>query len=105
MDTGAILTTSANETLRFIHDRMPVVIEQKDFARWLDCKTQEPRHVADLMKPAQADFFEAIPVSDRVNKVANTGPDIQERAAEIMNEPKKSARAKQPEPDTQMKLF
>ena len=79
MDTGAILTTNASEDLRFIHDRMPVVIEQKDFARWLDCKTQEPRHVADLMKPVQADFFEAIPVSDKVNNFANTGPEIQER--------------------------
>lgn len=105
MDTGAILTTSANESLRFIHDRMPVMIEQKDFARWLDCKTQEPRHVADLLKPAQADFFEAIPVSDKVNKVANTGPDIQERADEIVAEAKTSARAKLAEPDTQMKLF
>jgi putative SOS response-associated peptidase YedK len=105
MDTGAILTTSANENLRFIHDRMPVVIEQKDFTRWLDCKTQEPRHVADLLKPAQADFFEAIPVSDKVNKVTNTGPDIQERVIENLEERKKPARAKPPEPDDQMKLF
>ncbi len=105
MDTGAILTTSANETLRPIHDRMPVVIEPKDFSRWFDCKTQEPRHVADLMKPAQADFFEAIPVSDRVNKVANMGPDILERAVEGMAEIKKPARQKPPESDDQMKLF
>jgi len=105
MDTGAILTTSASEDLRFIHDRMPVIIEQKDFARWLDCKTQEPRHVADLMKPAQADFFEAIPVSDKVNKVDNTGPEIQERFIETSAEVKKPARAKPLEPDNQMKLF
>lgn len=84
---------------------MPVVIEQKDFARWLDCKTQEPRHVADLMKPAQADFFEAIPVSDKVNNFANTGPKIQERVAETLEERKKPARTKPPEPDDQMKLF
>jgi putative SOS response-associated peptidase YedK len=105
MDTGAILTTSANENLRFIHDRMPVVIEQKDFTRWLDCKTQEPRHVADLLKPAQADFFEAIPVSDKVNNFANTGPEIQERVSETVEERKKPARAKPQEPDDQMKLF
>ncbi|WP_271893470.1 SOS response-associated peptidase [Candidatus Phyllobacterium onerii] len=105
MDTGAILTTSASEDLRFIHDRMPVIIEQKDFARWLDCKTQEPRHVADLLRPAQADFFEAIPVSDKVNKVDNTGSEIQERFVETSVEAKKPARVKPPEPDNQMKLF
>ena len=103
MDTGAILTTSASEDLRFIHDRMPVIIEQKDFARWLDCKTQEPRHVADLMRPAQADFFEAIPVSDKVNKVDNIGSEIQERFIETLAEAKKPERVKPPEPDNQMK--
>ncbi|MEF0939325.1 SOS response-associated peptidase [Rhizobium sp. BR 362] len=77
VDTGAILTTAANRAMRPIHDRMPVVIKPEDFTRWLDCKTQEPREVLDLMVPVQEDFFEAIPVSDRVNKVANMGPELQ----------------------------
>ena len=77
VDTAAILTTRANALIGSIHERMPVVIDPQDFARWLDCKTQEPREVADLMKPAQEDLFEMIPVSDRVNKVSNMGPDVQ----------------------------
>ncbi|MCD7109004.1 SOS response-associated peptidase [Rhizobium sp. DKSPLA3] len=77
MDTGAILTTRSNAAMAFIHDRMPVVIRPEDFARWLDCKTQEPRDVVDLMVPADDDLFDAVPVSDAVNKVANTTPDIQ----------------------------
>jgi hypothetical protein len=35
--------------------------------------------VADLMRPAEPGFFEAIPVSDLVNKVDNTGPELQQR--------------------------
>lgn len=77
VDTGAILTVSANAAISSIHNRMPVVIRQEDFSRWLDCKTQEPRDVANLMTQVDEDFFEAIPVSDRVNKVANMGPDLQ----------------------------
>ncbi|QRM54844.1 SOS response-associated peptidase [Sinorhizobium sp. BG8] len=77
VDTGAILTTDANSAIAPVHDRMPVVIRPEDFARWLDCKTQEPREVADLLSPVEDDFFEAVPVSDRVNKVANVGPDLQ----------------------------
>lgn len=77
VDTAAILTTRANALIGSIHERMPVVIDPQDFTRWLDCKTQEPREVADLMKPAQEDLFEMIPVSDRVNKVSNMGPDVQ----------------------------
>lgn len=78
VDTAAILTTAANSAIRPIHDRMPVVIRPEDFSRWLDCKTQEPREVSDLLQPVEEDFFEAIPVSDLVNKVANTGPEIQQ---------------------------
>lgn len=81
IDTGAILTTAANRSLESIHDRMPVVIGPEDFARWLDCRNCEPRDVADLLRPANDDLFEAVPVADLVNKVSNTGPVIQERVA------------------------
>jgi putative SOS response-associated peptidase YedK len=77
VDTGAILTTAANAAMASIHDRMPVVMKPEDFSRWLDCKGQEPREVADLMKPVEDDFFEAIPVTDKINKVANMGADLQ----------------------------
>ena len=76
-----IMTTRANATIRHIHERMPVVIEPEDFERWLDCKTQEPREISDLMRPVEEDFFEALPVSDLVNKVANMGPELQKPVA------------------------
>jgi len=76
IDTAAILTTAANDDLRPIHERMPVVIHQQDFTRWLDCRDQEPRDVADLMRPAEPGLFEAIPVSDKVNSYANMGPEV-----------------------------
>ena len=77
LDTAAILTTRANAAIRGIHDRMPVVIPPEEFSRWLDCKTQEPRAVADLIRPAPEELFEAIPVSDLVNTVSNMGPELQ----------------------------
>ncbi|RUU94716.1 SOS response-associated peptidase [Mesorhizobium sp. M1A.F.Ca.IN.020.03.2.1] len=104
VDTGAILTTRANAGTAHIHDRMPVVIEERDFARWLDCRTQEPRDVLDLLKPAEPDFFEAIPVSDLVNKVANTGPEIQERGM-VGPQPDKVRRQKPGADENQMTLF
>ena len=104
IDTAAILTTSANEALAPIHDRMPVVIRREDFARWLDCRTQEPRDVLDLLKPVQPDFFEAIPVSDRVNKVANLGPDLIEPVEAPAAVPKPKPNKKDEEQD-QLRLF
>lgn len=115
IDTGALLTTSANSAIAHIHHRMPVVIGEKDFARWLDCRTQEPRDVADLMKPADPDFFEAVPVSSLVNKVSNTGPEIQEAVEEQKAVPEQGSSSKEksgPESsgnkkpgDAQMSLF
>jgi len=102
MDTAAILTTAANAAIQSIHDRMPVVIKPEDFSRWLDCKTQEPRKIVDLMRPAQDDFFEAVPVSNLINKVANTGPEVQATAQPTV----KLVPKKQPEPPSaQLSLF
>jgi putative SOS response-associated peptidase YedK len=107
VDTAAILTTAANAAIRQIHDRMPVVIQPEDFSRWLDCRTQEPREVTDLFGPVADDYFEAIPISDKVNKVANTGPDIQAAvtpATMLDGDPK--GRSKPAAPDNgQMSLF
>lgn len=102
VDTAAIMTTKANRAMSVIHERMPVIIKPEDFARWLDCKTQEPRDVTDLLASAAEDFLEMIAVSDRVNKVANMGADLQEPVA-VERPPKPLAK---PDPDDgQMSFF
>lgn len=106
IDTGAILTTESNKAFMPIHDRMPVVIQPEHFDRWLDCRDVEPRQVADLFAAADSDFFDAVPVSDRVNKVANTSPDIQDRVN--LNEPAnvvETKPVKKTDRKDQMKLF
>lgn len=79
IDTGAILTAESNREFMPIHDRMPVVIQPEHFDRWLNTTDYEPRQVADLFASAEPGFFDAIPVSDKVNKVANATPDLQDR--------------------------
>lgn len=104
IDSGCIVTTRANEALGVIHHRMPVVIEPADFERWLDCKRHGPADVADLLAPVDDAYFEATPVSDRVNKVANMDADIQRPVAPISAD----APADRTEPagrDDQLKLF
>ena len=101
IDTAAILTTPANPDLAGIHDRMPVVVRPQDFTRWLDCAGSEPRDVADLMAPVEPGFFEAVPVSAAVNKVANVGPELQVRA----EEPSRPEAAPPAEEPRQMNLF
>jgi putative SOS response-associated peptidase YedK len=91
VDTAAVLTANSNPSFMPIHDRMPVIIQPEDYARWLDCKTLEPRDVADLLKPVEDDVLEAIAVSDLVNKVANVGPEVQKPVA-VANPPDRAAK-------------
>lgn len=71
IDTGAILTTSANGLMAKLHDRMPVILAPGDWDEWLDCGNRRPRDVSHLMRPAADELLEAIPVSERANSVAN----------------------------------
>lgn len=106
VDTGAILTVGANSAIARIHDRMPVVIQPEDYSRWLDCRNQEPREVADLMVPAPDDFFEAVPVSDKVNAVRNVGPELQTPVeASAVLAPEKKPKTGGQDDKRQMSLF
>lgn len=104
LDSCAIVTTEANETLKPVHHRMPVILDEKDWDLWLDPGATEKELLA-LLRPAPDDLMEAIPVSTRINRVANDDPSLQERAlAEA--EPERAPRPKKRAEDTrQMGLF
>ncbi|HEX2255521.1 MAG TPA: SOS response-associated peptidase [Afifellaceae bacterium] len=70
IDTAAIVTTAACEGLRAIHTRMPAVLAPQDWAAWLSPDTP-PEEALALIGEAAAEALEAIPVSTRVNAVAN----------------------------------
>jgi putative SOS response-associated peptidase YedK len=67
-----IITTTRNEVCAPIHDRMPAILEPKDYARWLGEEPTEPPHVMMMLKPYLAAAMEAYPVSTRVGSVKNT---------------------------------
>ena len=75
VETCTILTTTPNELLADVHDRMPVILPQDQYDRWLDPGTQDATSVAGLLKPFDAHLMKRYPVSTRVNQVANDGPE------------------------------
>lgn len=77
IDTGAMLTTEANGMMAPIHHRMPVILQQDQFADWLDTGNVPVKEAVRMLVPAPDDYLVARPVSDRVNKVANDDPDLQ----------------------------
>lgn len=74
VETFTILTTSPNEVLAPIHDRMPVILDPADYDLWLDPKIEDVERLQALMAPAPAEGWEAVPVSRAVNNPANDSP-------------------------------
>lgn len=67
IETCTILTTAANTVLAPIHGRMPVILPQAEYARWLDPALKDPDTLSPLLVPFPPEEMLAIPVSPRVN--------------------------------------
>jgi len=75
IETFTILTTDANDLLRPLHDRMPVILDPENFDLWLDPKIEDAAKLQPLMAPHAVDGFEAFPVSRAVNSPAHDAED------------------------------
>ena len=69
----AIITTSANELMLPIHDRMPVILEEEDVAEWIATATKLEKALA-MLKPCSSARLVAYPVSSLVNSARHDGP-------------------------------
>jgi putative SOS response-associated peptidase YedK len=76
--TFTIITTEANDLLQPIHDRMPVVLPESEWDRWLDPEFQDVDTLRQLLVPAPEADFEMWPVSNLVNKADNEGAELLE---------------------------
>ncbi|MBL6756980.1 MAG: SOS response-associated peptidase [Planctomycetes bacterium] len=68
-----VLTTSANDDVAPLHDRMPCLIEPVDFDRWLTPEVEDPDATRRLLDPAPAGLLTLDRVSSRLNSVRNEG--------------------------------
>jgi putative SOS response-associated peptidase YedK len=59
-----------------IHDRMPVILREENYDRWLRTDAVGPKEAAALLVPYTAEGMQAYPVSTRVNNVRNEGADL-----------------------------
>lgn len=65
-----IITTHANELISPIHDRMPVILDEKAMEVWLD-KTAPIHDLTTLLKPYPSSLIDFYPVSTLVNSPRN----------------------------------
>ncbi len=70
VDTFAIITTDPNELAATVHNRMPVIIEPRDYTRWLT-RADEEQPPIDLLRPYDPDAMKSWKVNTAVGNVRN----------------------------------
>jgi putative SOS response-associated peptidase YedK len=74
-----IVTTTPNETMAALHDRMPVILPASAWDQWLDPANDDLDTLGKLLVPAPSELIVTHPVSTDVNSVRNKGAELIDR--------------------------
>lgn len=76
LESCTIVTTDASASIRKIHDRMPVVLPEREWDRWLDPAYSDAGMLAPDLRPYDPKALIFWPVSRLVNAPKNQGPKL-----------------------------
>jgi putative SOS response-associated peptidase YedK len=74
IESCTLLTTQPNDLLRAVHNRMPVILQPRDYDLWLDPEIEKPELLRPLLLPYPPEKMDAYPVSRYVNSPNNDDP-------------------------------
>ncbi len=69
-----IITTTPNDLMAQIHNRMPVILPPTAYEQWLDPAERSPDQLQSLLQPYPAELMTAYPISKLVNSPRNDSP-------------------------------
>ena len=73
--TCCLITTHANDLVRPVHDRMPVIVPEDRYDLWIDRGVQDVADLAPVMRPHPDEALRAFAVGLTVNNPRNEGPE------------------------------
>jgi len=76
LETCTIITTEANDVLKPVHDRMPVILKAVDYDEWLDTKEANTDKLQKLLAPYPPDEMSSHAVSRAVNSPTLDSPEL-----------------------------
>jgi putative SOS response-associated peptidase YedK len=76
LETCAIITTEANDVLKPVHERMPVILQAEDYEQWLDPQENNTEKLQKLLAPYPAKEMTAHAVSRSVNIPDADSPEL-----------------------------
>jgi putative SOS response-associated peptidase YedK len=78
-----IITTHSNELMQPLHDRMPVILDEKDWPAWLGEVETSFEDLKKLLVPFPSEEMHLWPVDKRVGNVRNDDPSLVLEATDI----------------------
>jgi putative SOS response-associated peptidase YedK len=75
LDSCTIITTTPNDLVAKLHDRMPVILPPECYDEWLAPNSLPTDRLGELLVPHPAADMEAYPVSTHVNRPGNDDPE------------------------------
>ena len=70
-----VITTEPNHTVAGLHDRMPVILEERDWPKWLGEERATEAELTALLSPCASERLKIWPVGKRVGNVRNDSPE------------------------------
>jgi len=74
--TFTILTCAANSATAAIHNRMPVILSDREADDWMNPREADPLALKRMLVPAPEDLLEIRPASSLANNARNEGPEL-----------------------------
>ncbi len=74
VESCTVLTTGANDLVRPVHDRMPVILPPERYDAWLDPGNTDLPLLRSWLGPYPADEMTGVPANPLVNNARNEGP-------------------------------
>jgi putative SOS response-associated peptidase YedK len=71
-----ILTTSSNEVMAELHDRMPVILDKADWPKWLGEESATDEELLAMLGPSPDQVLKVWPVDKKVGNVRNKGAEL-----------------------------
>jgi putative SOS response-associated peptidase YedK len=73
-----VITTEPNDAVGALHDRMPVILEEQDWPKWLGEEPATEAELKALLVPCASEQLKIWPVGKRGGNVKNDSPDLVE---------------------------
>ena len=71
-----ILTTSSNKVMAELHDRMPVILDNADWPKWLGEEPATEEELLAMLRPSPDQVLRVWPVDKKVGNVRNKGAEL-----------------------------